>query len=102
MVRMLLAMGTGAALLHSCLCADARSHGLWSRVALHSKEPLDFLLLLALVISDDWWTAFGLSSERDSEAYQQPVLVRPQWGQWRKATLTREWARGKMVLLGGT
>lgn len=46
--------------------------------------------------------ALGLSSEKDSVAYQQPVPVRPQWGQWRKATLTGERFRGKMVLLDGT
>lgn len=34
-MKMLLAVGTGAALLHShLLCADGHSHGFWSRVAL--------------------------------------------------------------------
>lgn len=40
MVKVLLAVGTGASLLHSyLLCADCRSHGFWSKVFLHAKGP---------------------------------------------------------------
>lgn len=53
-MKIVLAVGTGAALLHSyLLCADGRSHGFWSRVALQAKGSPDLLLLLALMISDD-------------------------------------------------